>query len=544
MIIVNARTITILVLLLFLVSSVFSQQITRGKQFWLTFMENLPEPMNDRSTFILTFHSEVATGVKITVPAIGFIQDIVLNAGLPYKHVLPDVPWYIGGSEVKGSKGILIEADQPISVTAFHSRMYFSEATRVVPVAGLGTSYQVITHVDDYPAERSSPCEFVILSTSDNNAIEIVPSVVTDGLRPAKVPYNIKLNKGETYQVQAKGDLSGTQIRSLSNEKIAVFAGARQAMIKTTGCTGNRADNHLYEQMIPVSLWSKRYVAMPFYGQSIAKIKVVKADINKSLTVGGVLMTGNSNVYEMYINKPTLITSDGNISVAAFVVSGDCSSGKKGDPSMVLVPGLDRFTNSETSFGLDAGADGINTFSEHKVNVVTRTNAIAAFKVNGISYPGSFFRFNEDTSLSTGLIPLANGFHKLSSDSGFSAVLYGLGTFDSYSYSFWDMYHIPSPPEPVGSYSQPFDVIAYPNPTAGAKLKIGFSFSDSLAFTSTIKMYDILGKLVVEDQVAVDLQNKLIEVDTYQLADAVYTLTVSTHTKTFMFKVLVNNKNR
>lgn len=532
----------LLLLIFVLFAPAYSQHLSKGKIFWLTFLENLPAPANGESVLVLTFTGDAAARIVIKAPGSGFVQGIATSAGVPHRYELPGSAWFFSGSDVTGAKGLLIESNQPVAVTAFHSKSYFSEATKIYPVEVLGTTYTVITHQDHML--HPSPNEFAIVSTTDDNRIEITPSVPTDGLRAANVPYVITLNRGESFQVQAKGDLTGTQIRSLSDGKIAVFAGARQAAIRTNTCTYLSADNHIYDQLVPHSLWEKNYIAMPFIPQGITKIKVWKQEAGTALIVNGDTVSGNRNQYDLFITKPTLIRSESKISVAAFTVSMLCNDGKIGDPSMVMLPPLSNFTKKETFFALDIGYSKGATFKEQMVNIVTRTNAAGRLRLDGNVVAGLFIKLDADTSYSTATLKLSgNGFHTLSSDSGFNGIVYGLGDHDAYSYSLGD--RNASIIEPVDPSLQPdrdFDAVVYPNPTTGNKLKVQFLFSDSLSFTTTIKLHDLQGRLVLEEQRNINPVSRLAEINTFHLASALYTLTISTAYRNFMFKVVVNNK--
>lgn len=548
-----------------------AQGYSKGTQFWLTLLENIPVPFNNRSRIILAFSGEKNTTIRVKVPRTGFIETMTMEAGKPVRYYLPDVPFYLMGSDVTGNKGILVESDEPISVMAMHSRGYFSDATRVLPLQALGNDYIIITNKDDYEKDQN---EFAIVSTSDNCQVEITPSVLTDGLRPPGLPYIITLNRGETHQVQALGDLTGTRVRSVNGEMIAVFAGAKMAGVKTPACRIPTANNHLYEQLPPVAAWGRFYVAMPFRGQGIAKVKVIRQHAGVPVLVDGHEVR-DTGIVERYITRPALISSDSNICVLGLVVSLNCAAEKIGDPSMAIIPPANYLTFKETWYSLDTGVQAQFTFRQQEVYVITKTSGIGALRLNGQVPQAQFAPVAADPSWSTANLAVSNGFHTLSSDSGFVAVVYGLGDFDSYSYSLSgtpslftphivpvDTVIVPPPasdtalkdPGPAHGLpgiivppdtTSPFlpqrpDVIVYPNPTTGPLLKLLFPDADSTGFPVTFRLLDMLGKTVLEKTAYVQGPHHTEHLDVQGLRSAVYHLYITLPGISRSYKVFIN----
>lgn len=112
------------------------------------------------------------------------------------------------------------------------------------------------------------------------------------------LPYTITLDEGQTYQVQASGDLSGSRIRSLNGQPIAVLSGARQADV--LDCNGG-ADSHVYEQSIPVEQWGSRYHFVPFSGQGTDVLRILAAEDSTTVyfdanTIGGCIYFGEIEI--------------------------------------------------------------------------------------------------------------------------------------------------------------------------------------------------------------------------------------------------------
>lgn len=112
----------------------------------------------------------------------------------------------------------------------------------------LGTEYIVMSYIT-LSATPSTASAFGVVATMDGTVVTIVPSIGTN-TRPSGVPYEVNLNKGETYQLIASvtnGDLTGSFITS--NNPVAVFTGHTCAYVPQN----ISACDHLIEQAPPVT---------------------------------------------------------------------------------------------------------------------------------------------------------------------------------------------------------------------------------------------------------------------------------------------------
>jgi hypothetical protein len=93
--------------------------------------------------------------------------------------------------------------------------------------------------------------QFAIVATENNTEVNILPSVHTTK-NQANQLYNVRLNRGEVYQVVARNDpsnkcdLSGSIIKA--NKKIAVFSGHQCASFhkKILACNHLMSKCHLF----------------------------------------------------------------------------------------------------------------------------------------------------------------------------------------------------------------------------------------------------------------------------------------------------------
>lgn len=258
-----------LAIVLLLSLSGFSRT-TKGKEFWIGFMENLNQGFNGPPVFKMHVSSDVATTCTVSVPFTGFTSTFAIGANQVYIFRLPPGNYNPFGDEAIANNGIRLRSNDSVNVKAFHYRVFFTESTLILPVHEIGSQYLIMAQAD---AAGTSPSEFVVLATQNNTTIEIIPSVVTMGTRPVGVPFNVTLQQGQMYQLQSLSDLSGTEVRSLDPaKKIAVFGGARQAEF---GCNAG-ADDHIYDQVYPVWPFGTKYHVVPFLGHVFDQVKIME----------------------------------------------------------------------------------------------------------------------------------------------------------------------------------------------------------------------------------------------------------------------------
>jgi hypothetical protein len=227
---------------------------------------------------------------------------------------------------------------------AFHWRLYFSEASRLLPREELSTEYRVLT-VDDLGGDLTG---FTVVATEDDTELEITPTAFTLGLRPADTAYTVTLDQGEVWPVQAQADLSGSLVRSLTGAPVAVFAGARQPIV---GC-GRGATSHVWDQLPPVDRWGRHVVVVPFARKTADTVRVLAHEDGTAVQVdcGEERVLGAGEVLELEIDSPTELVASAPVLVAQAMQGGDCggegsgdpdspgSSTAIGDPSLVFVP--------------------------------------------------------------------------------------------------------------------------------------------------------------------------------------------------------------
>ena len=402
---------------------------SKGKEFWIGFMENLTLSSNGPPTFQIHVSSKIVTTCTVTIPFTAFTATFVVGANQVYVYTLPSGIYYPQGDETKANNGIRVNTKDSVEVKAFHQRLFFSESTQVLPVSELGTEYLIMATDDTYSV---APSEFVVVALQNNTVIEIIPTAVTISTRPVGIPFTATLQAGQMYQIQAIPDISGTSVRSLDPlKKIAVFGGARQARVWCN--TGD--DDHIYDQLYPISSFGKVYHVVPFARHLFDVVKILASQNSTSISITGAqsYTLNKGQAVTFTINATCEITSDKPIAVAQLATPIGCSGPPQnatGGPGMiVLVPADLRVQEyvfyTFASMRIGGSAD---FYPLHNVNLVIKSSAIGNAKLDNVIIPTvsfspvpgnsnySFARLSMDT--------LAILQHTLSCDSGFNATTY------------------------------------------------------------------------------------------------------------------------
>ena len=400
-----------------------------GTEFWLGFMENLELGVNGDPSFSIIISSKKNASGTIAVPSTGFNMDFTIISDEPQEFFLPGGTFYPTGSETIEGKGIKIISDEAINVYAMHYRLYFSEASIVLPINELGKEYRIIAH--EKTSHGAYPSQLIVVATKNNTTIEITPTALTAGLKPAGVPFSINLNAGEVYQIQSTGDLTGSLIKSNTN-KIAVFSGSKYT---TIGCNG--ATSHTYDQNYPIKSWGTEYAIMPIQTQG-DPIKIIASEDQTSIQFNCVNMISldKGENYYTVLNDVTYVTSNKPICIAQLRKGGECGSveGNIGDPNMLILPPVSfqsRYAGFNSSNRITMQTS--NYFNFHYLNILTKTNSTSSVYLDEILVT-SFIPFPSAPNYSYALITLNPGYHNLESDSGFYAYSYGSGDHDAYTY--------------------------------------------------------------------------------------------------------------
>lgn len=411
---------------------------TMGTEFWVGFMENYAGGNEQIRLFISSYHNTSGT---VSMPLTGYSQNFTVMANTVTTVSLPGTA-VTYGSETVGDRSILVQAADTIAVFALNFANATADAAAIFPIKTLGTEYRVHCYKG---LDSDNASEFMIVSTKDGTEVEITPTALTAGGRPAGVPFIVNLDSAETYQVKAasgNGDLTGSLVRgtdvSGSCRPFAVFSGAKCTNIPT-GCT---ACDHLYEQALPVPGWGKRYFTVPWSGPNSYTYRVMANTNGTVYTVDGVaqaMLNAGQFAEVNYATGAKVIESSVPISVAQFIQGQTCS-GNVGDPALLVLNSIDQRI-SNISFATVVSSN----ISSQFIAVVVETASTAQVVLDGVTMPASSFTaYTSDPSFSHATFPVNQGSHNISCPTGLTGYVYGVGSnYETYAYSAGSFSQLP-----------------------------------------------------------------------------------------------------
>jgi hypothetical protein len=214
----------------------------------------------DQAVIVISAN-ENASGV---IEYLGRTVNFSINQGQQFTHIVPseEIDLLHRNSGVISNKGIYILSDGKISVYAFNERFRSADGTVVLPIGALGKDYLVTSHFEtltasvNYNGNINDESQLLIVATEDNTQIQITTSVGSLSGNQADVPSTITLNRGQSYQIKAKADLTGSRVRVVGDnanecKRIAVFGGNKWTSVGNCGA----ANDNLFQQAYPVNTW-------------------------------------------------------------------------------------------------------------------------------------------------------------------------------------------------------------------------------------------------------------------------------------------------
>jgi gliding motility-associated-like protein len=462
-----------------------------GNEFFVAFMENAEGSSSSTvklylyattgadSTKVKVYNSENPSAPDSIKLKKARVEQIFTKTGSSSSdiHGMPAYNWEY---EKVTSKSLRVVADSAISLSAYNAEQATSGISYVIPTTGLGDEYFVASYSTFMQSAVSDamPEEFMIIATEDTTRVTITPSGETfgsgdystnnpTGARKAKDPFTVTLHKGQTYLVRSrkpvdnqehfiKPGLTGTHVKA--SRPVAVFGGHKRAGLSgedNATCAANSRD-HLFEQLLPLRSWGKRYAfALTNTGSNV--YRVVAAYDNTEVAIN----TGSGSVETLKINRGeyierrisatshqeyAYIEAKQPVEVVLFAESYDCIDNPKaanniGDPFMVALGPVDRGIASATFAPVELMNSGSAT---HYVTVIAETGYIGQTKLERIGDNNSVAVIplgnpiempNTPYSYVTVKVEYSNVFnYRLSNPYGFTAYAYGYANVEAYGY--------------------------------------------------------------------------------------------------------------
>ena len=391
---------------------------TLGTDFWLAFPENLGAP-----TLSLFVTGDAATTGTVQVPGLNVCVPFSVTANQVTTVPIPTTV-QMSGQDAVEPKGIHVTALDDVTVYGLNRLQSTTDAYLGLPTDILGTEHIVLGYRNSNIVNAS---QLGVVATADDTRVTIRPPVQS-GTHPAGVPFDVVLDRGQTYQLRttANGpaDITGTLINS--DKPIAVFGGHQCANVPggVTFC------DHIVEQIPPSVTWGTSFVTMPLATRLNGDTFVFLASTDATTVRlnGGVVATLNrGQKHERIVAGPAQITSDKPILVAQYS-NGTSYDGVTSDPFMMLIPPFEQFLSSYT---LSTPASG---FAINYVNVVAPASAVGAITLDGAPIAAGSFVPIGTTGFSGAQRSVTAGSHHLAGPAPFGAFIYGFANFDSYGY--------------------------------------------------------------------------------------------------------------
>jgi gliding motility-associated-like protein len=380
----------------------------------------------------LHISSTVNTSGTVSNPNTGFVVNFTVAANDFTVVPLPAAETMHTLYNNADKKGFIVKTADPVVLMTMNGGRATSDAALVYPVETLGTEYLVSSwgrtfNTDNFQFAPTA----LIVATKDSTFIEVIPTAELSNNHPANVPFTIKLNRGETYAVSGKENISGTRIRVTNGVKpIAVFCGQRGVTIPL----GYQAGDHIFEQVNPVNKLGKIFIS-PVLKDRGKNILLFSAAGNNSIVKldGNYLTTLNrGETFRLETNNTSkYIESSQPIQVALFGTSYTYDSLVRGmaDPTFMIVQPVQQMVKLVNFI-----APVFDSIKMHKVCIIVYTSHVGSTLLDGNNIGPAFSPVPGNSIFSMAALDINAGRHAVSNDKGLVAYAHGYGFRQAYGY--------------------------------------------------------------------------------------------------------------
>lgn len=396
---------------------------SKGKDFWLMFNTALVEVPPQTLTLFVT--SDVNTSGTVTIPGLSFSSPFTVAANTVTPVIIP-VAAAMHTNNIIDEKGIHVTALQEVTVYGLNRVPFITDAYLGIPTDALGTDHIVLTY------SGFGTVEFGVVGTVNGTSVTITPTITAGG-HPAGVPYNITLNRGQTYELRgssAPADFTGTIITA--DQPIGVFGGNACANIPP----GAVYCDHIVEMLPPTTTWGTKFGTVPLRSRLNGDTWRFLASENSTVVmINGIAQApiNRGQYLERLLTAQSVVESNKPILVAQYS-NGSGFSGNPGDPSMMLIPPLEQFLAKYT-------VTTVSGFTAHFINIIAPSSiAGRSLTLDGAVVPVSAFTPIGSTGFSGAQLSVGEGTHNLAGSSPFGVFMYGFSSDNSYSYPGGQLY--------------------------------------------------------------------------------------------------------
>ena len=443
-----------------------------GTDFWMMFLRqyemSVEAGMAVDCFFVLTATEE--SDVTLSYSATGWDTLVTVPAGGAVRVSVPDdqSPTHHFGARID-SNAWHIQATTPISVTAYNDIDYSYDASAILPTDALRTYH--ITQV--YQAFPHGP-EVGIVAPYDSTRVWSVleKNICSDTGFLDRVIFSagdtieFLLMRGQTCLLRNAGwtaaqvnwisECSLNGLRIHSDKPIAVFQGNNAAPMPQGG--DSQAQDHLYDQCIPVEYWGDHFVIEPVIGRQPYSmgypprtfhnygdiVRVMAKDDNCHISLDGqeVAVLQSGQIYSFVLSdhpaslpaswgmdfyqSPCIELTATSPVMVCYYITGELFGGDPGDPSVMTVPPIENGVNHAI---FQPHNTPVST--QHWINIVTPSVYVSQITLDGTNISSRFS--TTAGGYSYACIPVSQATHTIDAGNGiFIAYLYGLGNAESY----------------------------------------------------------------------------------------------------------------
>lgn len=428
----------------------------RGRRFWVAYPIN---ELNAGTTqqMVLYLSAQEAANVQVRINGTNWVRNYFVPANsvtateyLPKAGVMSA---YLN-TPGKSDRGISIVSDVPIVAYAHVIGSTSSGASMLMPVGVWGYEYRMLGITQSWGTGGHS--YFYVVADNDSTKVEITsaPGVPLQnaGMTPG-TPYTVTLMKGQVFQVissSTTAELSGSIIKSIPNDQgkcfpIASFSGSSRTYIDCPTSGAGGGDFNM-QQNFPSTAWGKRYLTAPSSTSSNASglqpniFRVAVKDPTTVVKKNGVVLTGlTNNFYYQYVSSTAdYIEADKPIMVAQYL-TGACVAGDVGDPEMMYLSPIEQGIDKIGFYRNDEESIDVNYLT-----LIVPTNGVASLSmIAGTTPVTPDFTYphpqngllNVNYTVVVKRWTSAKQQVRVTCDSAFTAITYGLGSVESYGYN-------------------------------------------------------------------------------------------------------------
>ncbi|MGH2553968.1 MAG: PKD domain-containing protein [Chitinophagaceae bacterium] len=463
----------------------------RGKEFWLgySFSSNfffhpgLSDPVNAQELTLYISTTNQPANVTVTINGTGWTQNLSIPANTVDASIL--IP-KTGADDARilsdglSNKAIHIISDVPVAIYAHEYDAMYSAATMLMPAETWGYLYYSVNYYQtkgfsNPPYVDSSRGVnfpdwynwFYIVAKENDTRVLITPSdTCKNGWLPGQT-YTINLNKGEIYTVFGKANFAAgwftdtvNSSKDLTGSKVLSVAGADGnchpvALFSGTGgmhvCQRDGGEA-VQQQVFPAQAWGTRYLTHHTVSNFSGDInetfrnyyRVCVKDPATVVRRNGVVLTGLiRNFFYQFVDSTAgdYIEADKPILVSQYTPNrAQCwqtilpAQTAIGDPEMFYLSPIEQGQKSVIFY-----TSSHNLISKSYANIIIPTTGISSLLVDGAAVPASKIKVHPNNPAYSVAIPdLSSSMdmqHTITSDSAFTATVYGLGAYESYGYN-------------------------------------------------------------------------------------------------------------